>query len=381
MRFIHTSDWHLGRQLHGVSLLEDQRVILDQIAALAQQHDVDALIVAGDIYDRSVPPADAISLLDTFVQSMLACNIKVILTAGNHDGAQRLSFAAQTLANQGLYIIGPLHIPITPITLTGKHSNTAVDFYPLPYADPQTVRHVFDQDVSSHDVAISLLSQHCLEHANSVATNNAKVAISHCFIDGGDESDSERPLSIGGADRVSPSHFLDFDYTALGHLHGRQYKGAEHIRYCGSILKYSFSETKQQKAVTLVDIDADGLRHQQLELKPQRDLRIVEGSLQSILEAAPNDPNANDYLLARLSDTHAILDVMGKLREVYPNTLHVERPALQSLQGVKADRQILQQNEEDIVTRFFEQVNGNPLSAAQAELLHNSLSTLHKESH
>lgn len=374
MRFIHSSDWHLGRQLHGVSLLEDQRHILQQIRTLALEHAIDALVIAGDIYDRSVPPADAVSLLSDFLQSMLQAGIQVLVIAGNHDGPERLGFAAETLAQQGLHIAGPVQRDIKPITLTGQ-TGIEVDFFALPYADPQTVRHVFDSECKSHDQAIAILT----EAALAQRSDRPAVAISHCFIDGGEESDSERPLSIGGADRVSPKHFMPFDYTALGHLHGRQFKGSEHIRYSGSILKYSFSEVNHIKAITLIDITEEGLAHEQLLLKPLRDLRILSGSWDEILSAGQNDPHNDDYVLARLTDNHAILDVMGKLRDVYPNALHVERPALQQLQANPVDRELLQQSEEDIVRRFYEQVHGEAINKDQETLLHKLLADLHKE--
>jgi exonuclease SbcD len=374
MRFIHSSDWHLGRQLHGVSLLEDQRHVLAQINSLCAEHAVDALIIAGDVYDRSVPPADAVTLLSDFLQSILQQGIQVLIIAGNHDGPERLGFASDALAQQGLHIAGPVQSEIPAITLNGQ-DGSSVDFFLLPYADPQSVRHVFDRECKTHDDAIAMLT----ETALAQRSERPCVAISHCFIDGGEESDSERPLSIGGADRVSPKHFMPFDYTALGHLHGHQFKGKETIRYSGSLLKYSFSEVKQKKAVTLVDINADGIAHEQLLLQPLRDLRVLEGSLADILSHGENDPDNEDYVLARLSDTHAILDVMGKLRDVYPNALHVERPALQIQQAAPVDRQLLQQSEEDIVRRFYEQVQGEEVNAGQEALLQKLLGELHKE--
>ncbi|WP_428637045.1 metallophosphoesterase family protein, partial [Shewanella sp.] len=226
MKFIHTSDWHIGRQLHNQSLLDDQRHVLSQIVSLAKTHEVDALIVAGDIYDRSVPPANAVALLDEVLNELIALGIKVIMIAGNHDGHERLGFAARQMQSSGLHIVGPLTAEISPIHL-GSASGDAV-FYPLPYAEPATVRQQLDCQVSTHEEAMAeLLTQVHQDDSQGLP----KVVIAHCFLDGGSESESERPLSIGGADKISPKLFEGFDYTALGHLHGPQYKGAEQIRY------------------------------------------------------------------------------------------------------------------------------------------------------
>ena len=246
MRFIHTSDWHIGRQFHNVSLLDDQRHVLDQIVHYIEQESVDALVIAGDIYDRSVPPAKAVELLDEYLS--LICTVMkvpVILIPGNHDGAQRLRFGAKQLSTAGLHIMGDLKCVDDPVVLSTVDGDVA--FYGIPYNDPETVRNLFDASVSSYDDAHTWL----VDKINAVKDNTRRnVLISHCFIDGAQESESERPLSIGGADRVSFEPCMDFDYVALGHLHSPQYKGAEHIRYSGSLLKYSFSEQQQNKGVT-----------------------------------------------------------------------------------------------------------------------------------
>lgn len=195
------------------------------------------------------------------------------------------------------------------------------------------MRNHFSVDVSSHDQA----HQYLVEQIDSVkAANNINVLISHCFIDGAEESESERPLSIGGADRVSVEPFKTFDYVALGHLHNPQYKGEEHIRYSGSILKYSFSEQRQQKGVTLVEMQADGLKStKHLPLKPLRDMRILEGELEDLLKQGLTDPNNHDYLLIRLTDQNAILEPMAKLRQVYENVMHIEKLGYKNLEIFK----------------------------------------------
>lgn len=382
MRFIHTSDWHIGRQLHNQSLLEDQAYVLDQIVTLAELHSVDAVIIAGDIYDRSIPPASAVALLDAVLNRLITeLGLQVLMIAGNHDGHERLGFAAKQMAASGLHIIGPLQADFTPIRLTSPSGDAY--FYPLPYAEPATVRQVFEADakglsVSSHEEAMALLLEQVHSHDSQ---GLPKVVVSHCFLDGGSESESERPLSIGGADKISPRLFSEFDYVALGHLHGPQYKGCEHVRYSGSILKYSFSEQHQHKSVTLVDVAAQTpAQIQLLPLTALRDVRIIEGELAHLLDLGKTDAKREDYLMVRLLDKHAILDAMGKLRSVYPNVLHLERTGLMAgEQAVALNRDHIKKGEMAMFRDFFSQVSGEALSDAQQAVMDEILTKLHRD--
>jgi len=382
MRFIHTSDWHIGRQLHNQSLLEDQAYVLDQIVTLAQEHAVDAVIIAGDIYDRSIPPASAVALLDAVLNRLITeLGVQVLMIAGNHDGHERLGFAAKQMAASGLHIIGPLQADLTPIRLASPSGDAY--FYPLPYAEPATVRQVFEADakglsVSSHEEAMALLLEQVHSHDSQ---GLPKVVVSHCFLDGGSESESERPLSIGGADKISPRLFSEFDYVALGHLHGPQYKGSEHVRYSGSILKYSFSEQHQHKSVTLVDVAAQTpAQIQLLPLTALRDVRIIEGELAHLLDLGITDAKREDYLMVRLLDKHAILDAMGKLRSVYPNVLHLERTGLMAgEQAVALNRDHIKKGEMAMFRDFFSQVSGEALSDAQQAVMDEILTKLHRD--
>ena len=377
MKFLHTSDWHIGRQLHNQSLLEDQKHVLLQLVAYAQQQQVDAIIVAGDIYDRSVPPSDAVALLsDVLNELVLELKIPVVMIAGNHDGHQRLAFAANQMTSSGLHIIGPLTKEVQAITLKGK-SDSAV-FYAIPYCDPATVRVMHDCEVNSHQQAMEVLLKQVEQHDS---LGLPKVVISHCFIDGASESDSERPLSIGGADRISAEIFTPFNYVALGHLHGPQFKGAQHVRYSGSLLKYSFSEQHQKKSVTLVSLNESGEASVELlPLTPLRDVRIVEGFLDDLLSLGEIDAHNEDYLSVRLLDTHAILDAMGKLRRVYPNVLHLERTGLMNqAKNPVLLRDHVKKAEQDMFKDFFSQVSGEDLSESQLSVLQTTIENLHKE--
>ncbi len=377
MRILHTSDWHLGRQFHNVSLLDDQRHVLRQIIDIVRDRKVDVVLVAGDVYDRSVPPAAAVELLDDTIHRICAeLKVPMILLAGNHDGPRRLGFAARQLAGAGLHVAGPLWSVPRPVVLKGATGEVA--FYPIPYADPATVREIHGAEVADHDSALAYL-------LGRVRADNGParpcVVLAHCFLAGSEPSESERPLSLGGADAVSPEHFRNFSYAALGHLHGPQWRGAKHIRYSGSPLKYSFSEERQRKSVTLVDLDESGKAAIELiPLTPRHDLRSLEGSLAELLAAGVNDPGKEDYLLARLTDTHAILDPMGKLRAVYPNVLHLERPGLMARgETLQVNRDRLKQGELAMFEDFFEQVTGNQPSAEQRRVVADALDRLHRE--
>ncbi len=375
MRILHTSDWHLGRQFHNVSLLEDQKHVLDQIIDIVDQRQIDVVLVAGDIYDRSVPPAAAVELLDETVNRIChELQTPLIMIAGNHDGPDRLAFAARQLAPAGLHIVGPLWRKPQPIVLSAATGEVA--FYPIPYADPARVRNLLSTEAASHDQAMAQLLALIREDLHP---ERPTVLIGHCFLAGGEVCESERPLSIGGADQVSSEHFRGFSYVALGHLHGPQQRGSKAIRYSGSPLKYSFSEENQQKSVTLVELDASGQPSiETIALQPLRNMRVLEGALEQLLREGKQDPHADDYLLVRLTDDHAILDVMSKLREVYPNVLHLERPGLMARgETLEVSRERLALGELAMFSDFYSQVTGKALSADQQAIIAASLDQLH----
>lgn len=375
MKFIHTSDWHIGRQFHNVSLLEDQQHVLNQLIDHIEKDSVDALVIAGDIYDRSVPPANAVSLLDEVLNRICTeLKVPVILIPGNHDSAERLRFGSRQLGKSGLHIMGDLNSVTEPVLI--ETGDNTMAFYGIPYCDPETVRNLFGEDVKTYDDAHTYL----VNKINEVKkTDVSNVLISHCFIDGAEASDSERPLSIGGSDRVSYQPCVDFDYVALGHLHAPQYRGEPHIRYSGSLLKYSFSEQHQKKGVTSVEFDKEGrVSTEHLPLKPLRDMRVLEGEFDDLIQQGKVDPNADDYLLVRLTDQHAILDPMAKLREVYPNVLQLEKPGMLALGEQPANSERLKRGELDMFRDFFQQVKGQALTDEQEKAITETIQQLHK---
>ncbi|RSD31143.1 exonuclease SbcCD subunit D [Vibrio pectenicida] len=379
MKFLHTSDWHIGRQFHSVSLVEDQKAVLTQLIDYLRENPVDALVIAGDIYDRSVPPTAAIEIMNKFVSQVCdELKLPIILIPGNHDGAERLGFGSSQMKRAGLHILSSFEDMLRPVVI--KSDIGEVAFYGMPYNDPEMVRYYFKQSISTFDEAHCFLAG---EIKSQFKPEQKNVLLSHCFVDGAIGSDSERPLSIGGSDRVSHEHFVDFDYVALGHLHQPQKKGQDYIRYSGSLMKYSFSEQHHKKGVTLVEFDECGFKSAtHVDLTAPRQMRIIEGELNNIIEQGKDDPNNEDYLLVRLMDTHAILNPMEKLRTVYPNVLHIEKPGI--LVGVEKELATakLARSEVDMFRDFFQQTQSVHLSDEQdkavAEII-TQLSQNHKE--
>ncbi|WP_104029423.1 exonuclease SbcCD subunit D [Vibrio jasicida] len=377
MKFIHTSDWHLGRQFHNVSLLDDQQAVLDQLIQYIENNPVDAVVVAGDIYDRSVPPTIAIELLNKVVKRICGeLNTPMILISGNHDGAERLGFGSEQMKNAGLHIISNFEDMLTPVVIETKSAGQ-VAFYGMPYNDPEQVRFAYQEPVSTHDQAHKLLAEKITEQFQPEQRN---VLVSHCFVDGAIGSESERPLSIGGSDRVSHEHFLNFDYVALGHLHQPQKKGEEYIRYSGSLMKYSFGEQNQKKGFTLVEIDQNGfVSAEHINLAAPHEMRIVEGELEQVIEQGKTDPKNEDYLLVRLMDKHAILNPMEKLRTVYPNVLHLEKPGM--LIGVEQEmaQAKLARSEIDMFRDFFSEAQDGQLSQEQDQAISDIIKQLSQQ--
>ncbi|KIF51971.1 exonuclease SbcCD subunit D [Vibrio owensii] len=377
MKFIHTSDWHLGRQFHNVSLLDDQQAVLNQLIQYIENNPVDAVVVAGDIYDRSVPPTIAIELLNKVVKRICGeLNTPMILISGNHDGAERLGFGSEQMKNAGLHIISNFEDMLNPVVIETESAGQ-VAFYGMPYNDPEQVRFAYQEPVSTHDQAHKLLAEKIAEQFQSEQRN---VLVSHCFVDGAIESESERPLSIGGSDRVSHEHFLNFDYVALGHLHQPQKKGEEYIRYSGSLMKYSFGEQNQKKGFTLVEIDQNGfVSAEHVDLAAPHEMRIVEGELEQVIEQGKTDPKNEDYLLVRLMDKHAILNPMEKLRTVYPNVLHLEKPGM--LIGVEQEmaQAKLARSEIDMFRDFFTEAQDSQLSQEQDQAISDIIKQLSQQ--
>lgn len=346
--------------------------MLDQLVEIAKDLRPDVVIVAGDIYDRAVPPQEAVSLLDDVLSRLVAqAGMKVVLIAGNHDSPQRLGFGAQLLARSNLHMFGPLLPEYHPVVLEDAHG--PVNIYAIPFAEPPVVREKLGgNDIRDHNSALGqILQQIRAKHP----AGRRSILVAHAAVLGGKTSESERPLSIGGSETVEPALFEGFNYVALGHLHQPQSPGHDHIHYSGSILKYSFSEASHEKSVKVVEMDATGrCSIERIPLAPRRDVRRIEGTLKEILEKARCDKNREDYIMAAILDQQPVLDAMGKLREVYPNTLHIERPwVAPGAVDARASADHLRLSEAEMFSSFFSQVTGDemtePEKGALAEVI------------
>jgi exonuclease SbcD len=367
MRFIHTSDWHLGKVLHQHSLLEDQQHALEQLIQILVDTRPDALVIAGDVYDRSVPPADAVRVLDDFLSRVsLDLQLPVVMIAGNHDGAERLGFGARLMAERRLCIAGPMSAQLPTLTLHDAHG--PVVFFPLPYADPAAIQltHPYE-DPRTHQRATEALVARALASKPSGAR---AVCVAHAFVHGGSESESERPLTVGGTGLVDHTVFDGFDYVALGHLHRPQSVGRAAVRYCGSLLKYSFSELDHAKAVELVELAADGSAQvTALPITPRRDLMRIEGTLDALL----NQPVAaarSAYVQVQLTDEGALLDPLAKLRVVYPHIMDLRRTFLsQSANPALPQRDAIRRGRVELFASFYREVGAGTLDDAQRAIL------------
>ncbi len=324
MKFFHTADWHLGKLVHGVYMTEDQQYVLDQFMEDIHREKPDAVIIAGDLYDRSVPPTEAVQLLNRTLQNIvLELKTPVLAIAGNHDSPSRLHFGSGMMRSTGFHLIGELEVPYEPVKLQDKHGE--VHFHMIPYTDPGKIRYLLqDESIRTHDEAM----QGIIHKIKQTFDSNARhVFVGHAFVTPGGEpsentSDAERPLSIGGAEHVSAKHFSAFHYTALGHLHQAHYIMNETIQYAGSPLKYSISEEHHKKGYFIVNLDAQGgVRLEKRELTPLRDMRSIEGKLEDIEKQSPND----DYVFVQLLDETVVTHPMERIRSVYPNAMHVQR--------------------------------------------------------
>ena len=378
MRFLHTSDWHLGRLFNQESLHEDQAYVLQQILAYAIEHQVEAILLSGDIYDRSSPPVPAIQLFDQFLEQLNAQGIRMIMISGNHDSAVRVGFAAHALERGGIYSKTDLADATNPIIIS-RAQGKPIHIYGLPYIDPEYVSHFYQLDppTSSYQEAHKIVLDKM-----SLEPQAVNILLAHCFIDGAAISESERQLSVGGATAVPADLFKHFDYVALGHMHGEQYRSYEHVRYSGSILKYSFSEEHHRKAVCLIDITDEGeVQWQSLALKPLREVRTIEGLFTEIVEAARTDPNAQDYIRVILHDTAALLEPMSRLREFYPNILKLEKLIYKekSTLSTGLPMQAARRSEIDIFNDFYTSFMGQELSTEQQGIMHDIVKSIRQQ--
>lgn len=376
MKIFHTADWHLGKLVQGVSMVADQQHILQQFIEEIRTEKPDVIIIAGDLYDRSVPPTDAIQLLNTtFQQILIEEKTPIIAIAGNHDSATRLNFGSELMKASGLHIVGHLEKIIEPVILQDAYGE--VHFYLVPFAEPSTVRAIFeDETITTHEAAMAKIIEQMKLILDPTKRN---VIVAHAFItkDGLPElntSDSERKLTIGGTECINSALFEPFCYTALGHLHQAHFVANETIQYAGSPLKYSESEVNHKKGFTIVDLQENGeVILERRSLTAIREMKIVTGMLEAILQ----HPRSEDYVFVKLLDENYVKGATELVRTVYPNALHIERTAVyRQMEQQTLTMSRVEMDDSKLFEIFYSEMTGKPLSDEAKEIYEEVLQQL-----
>ena len=376
MKFIHLSDLHLGKRVYDFNMLEDQKYILNEVLKVIDSEAPDAVLIAGDIYDKSVPSTEAVELLDEFLFRLSGRELQVFLISGNHDSAERLAFASRLIAPAGIHIAPVYKGAIEPVVL--EDATGPVNIYLLPLVKPAHVRRFFpDEKIESYTDAIRVV-------VDALEINHAErnILVTHQFITGAARSDSEE-ISVGGTDNVDASVFDGFDYVALGHIHGPQNIGSARIRYCGTPLKYSFSEAKHEKSVTVIEMEEkESLSVRTVPLRPLRDLREIEGTYEELTYRPNYEGTAiEDYLHITLTDEEDIPDAIGKLRLIYPNLMCLDyNNSRTRAAGMLSDLEDLEHKSPLVLFgEFYQQQNGRPMSDEQEKFTREIMEKIWEE--
>ena len=410
MRFLHTADWHLGRIFYGQYLTDDQAYVLEhQFFTILKEEKIDGILLAGDVFDRAVPPIEAIELWDSII-TRLAMDYKMPLfvVSGNHDGAERLEVGRSMLGQSGIHIWGSPHHALRPFEFESSDGKVAI--CPMPFSEPRRISDALgfsknesklvDTDmtegslftyVDTNELETDALNLHNYDQMyqawsdylrNQVPKGMRSIAISHAFVMGGEVGGSERTLSVGGSEQVSPHVFKDFHYTALGHLHGPQRMGADYIRYSGSPLKYSFDEHMQKKSFTIIDMDTKGqVDISTILVEPKRDVVILEGYFEDLLNNKElQAKHKDDYVQARLLDTMPIMDGMAKLRQVYRCCMTIDLVGrVAAPMADMGDVVFKELNERELFNQFAETVWKNPLTEREQQYINSVWDRILKE--
>lgn len=366
MKLIHLSDLHIGKRVNEFSMAEDQKYILNQILEIIDREQPDCVVIAGDVYDKSIPSAEAVQILDDFLTRLAGRKIPTAMISGNHDSPERLSFGAQLMKESGIYVSPVYDGQVQSIGFADEYGEVRV--YLLPFLKPATVRHVYEEEtVESYQDAVETAISHL-----PFNTSCRNVLVAHQFAAGASRCESEE-MSVGGIDQVDVSVFDDFDYVALGHIHSPQSAGRPAVRYCGTPLKYSFSEAGQQKSVSVVELFEKGrVEIREVPLTPLRDMRKIRGTyLELTARSFYQGTNTEDYIQAILTDEEDIPDGMQKLRIIYPNLMRLEYDNRRT----RENRQIQQaadaeeKSEAELFSKLYELQNNQPLDEEQKQFL------------
>ncbi|MBM6828099.1 exonuclease SbcCD subunit D [Anaerotignum lactatifermentans] len=366
MKYLHLSDLHLGKRVNGFSMIEDQRYILEQIVEIIGEERPDGVLLAGDIYDKSVPSAEAVQLFDWFLSRLAEKSITVFAISGNHDSAERLAFGASIMAPGGVYFSPVYDGKVTVVTQ--KDDFGEIDIYLLPFLKPALVRPFFPEEkIETYTDALKKALECYPLHPQ-----RRNILLTHQFVAGAERCESEE-IYAGGTEAVDLTLFREFDYVALGHLHGPQNVGRENIRYCGTPLKYSFSEAKHQKSVTVVELEEKGsLRLRTILLKPLRDLREIRGNYMELTAKAYYEGMCReDYLHITLTDEEDIFDAAARLRVIYPNLMKLDYDNQRTRmdQSICAPEEVEQKTPLDLFGEFYALQNNQPMSAEQEKII------------
>ncbi len=362
MKLIHLSDLHIGKRVNEFSMLEDQEYILTKIVNVIDEEKPDGVIIAGDVYDKSVPSAEAVQLFDHFLVCLAERNLSVFVISGNHDSAERIAFGGRVMNSSGVYMSPVFDGHIAPIEVKDQHG--IINIYMLPFIKPAYVRRYYpDVEIETHNDAVKTVIS-----SMKVDVGKRNVLICHQFVTGAVCCESEE-LSVGGLDNVDSSIFEGFDYVALGHIHGPQKIIKETVRYCGTPLKYSFSEVNHKKSVTIIELTEKGnIDVQMLELIPKRNLREIKGSyLEITARENYKDTNTDDYIHITLTDEEDIPDVIGKLRSIYPNIMKLDYDNKRTRNSsiVTGAEQVERKSPLELFEEFYEKQNNQIMSNEQ----------------
>lgn len=361
MRFLHLSDLHIGKRVHNFSMLEDQKYILDQILGIADEENVTGVIIAGDVYDKPVPSAEAVSLFDEFLVQLAERELDVFVISGNHDSPERIAFGEKLMRHKKVYLSPVYNGKIEPICLNDEFGTVKV--FLLPFIKPVHVRHFLEEEVSDYTEALS-----CAISLMDISQDERNVLVCHQFVTGAGRSESEE-ISVGGLDNVDATVFEPFDYVALGHIHGPQNIGSERIRYCGTPLKYSFSEAEHKKSVTIVELGQKGdLSIRLRELNPMRDLIKIKGLFDEVTDKSfYKDLDTESYVQITLLDEDDIPNAFGKLATIYPNLMLMRYENRRTMDGadILSDGNEINMAPDVLFSQFYETMNNQPMTKEQ----------------
>ncbi len=362
MRFVHLSDLHLGKKVHEYSLFEDQQYILKEILNIIDREKPDGVILAGDIYDKSVPVTDAVGLFDGFLSDLADRKLQVFIVSGNHDSADRLAFGSKIFSQSGIHLSPVYNGEVSPIKMTDKYGNLNV--YLLPFIKPSTVRHLFeDTELKNYTDAVR-----CAVEKMNVDPNARNVLVSHQYVTCG-----ERDENVGGTDNVDVSAYDIFDYVALGHLHGPHFIKDEKIRYCGSPLKSSFSEVNQDKSLTIVDFGPKGdVKISVVPLVPRREMREIKGTYEELTKKSfyENTNLPDDYLHITLTDEDGVVDAFYKLTTIYKKLmlLDYDNSRTREQKEIEGALDVDQKSPLELFDEFFEKQNNRFMDTEEKAL-------------